>query len=464
MIELAVTEVAEIVGGTLGGSTVRPVKAVEIDSRSITDGALFVALVGERVDGHDYLGQAAAAGAVAALVSTPVSDAPLPTILVPDTAQALAALATQVLARLRQRGEITVVAITGSVGKTSTKDLLSVMLAPLGEVVAPVASFNNEIGLPLTVLRANNTTATLVLEMGADAPGNLTFLTGIAPPDIAVELIVGHAHLGGFGTIDGVASAKAELVQGLRDDGIAILNADDRRVAAMADHAPRSLTFGRSASADIQARAVQLQDGHARFQLSVGGDEVEVQLALAGEHHVTNALAAASVAHVLGMALPDIAQALASAGPISPHRMQITNTENGLRVIDDSYNANPDSMLAGLRATAAMATPGRRTIAIVGEMRDLGDDSVAAHAEVGRSAVGLGIDLIVVIGSDAQPAYQAALAAGGRAHYADSVDAAQQLVAALLRPADIVFVKASNGAGLTRLGDWLTSGLELGTA
>lgn len=334
------------------------------------------------------------------------------------------------------------VGITGSVGKTSTKDLLSVLLTPLGPVVAPVASFNNEIGLPLTVLRADERTRVLVLEMGADAPGNLTFLTSVAPPDVAVELIVGHAHLGGFGSIDGVARAKAELVQGLRRDGVAVLNADDPRVSAMAPLAPRVTTFGRSGDADVRALDVTVDDeGHARFVLAAGEERLPVRLGLAGEHHVTNALAAA----------------------ISPHRMQVTDSADGIRVVDDAYNANPTSMRAGLRALAAMTAGERRAVAVLGEMLDLGPDSGREHAEIGAYAAELGIEEVVAVGAGTAPLLAAAVAGGSGGHHAADVDEAEQLLRGLLRPGDVVLVKASNGVGLSRIGDALATG-ALGAA
>lgn len=463
MIELSLTEVATITGGTLGGirantSDRSAVTGVVIDSRAVVPGTLFVALPGEHVDGHEYVDAAAAAGATAALTTRDLPDATIPLVVVDDAAAALADLAREALARLRAAGEVVVVGITGSVGKTSTKDLLSVLLAPMGEVVAPVASFNNEIGLPLTVLRAGPDTRALVLEMGADAPGNLTFLTSVAPPDIAVELVVGHAHLRGFGSIEGVATAKAELVQGLRDGGTAVLNADDARVRAMARYAQDVVTFGRTAAADVRAVDVVMDDGHAELTLTTPDEAVRTRLALAGEHHVTNALAATAVALRLGRPLAEIARGLATTGPISPHRMQVTDTADGVRVVDDSYNANPESMRAGLRALASLADGGRRSVAVLGEMLELGPDSVAEHAAVGTIAVDLGIDEVVVVGEGAAPLLAAVVEAGGRGHAVADVEAAQALLRGLLAPGDVVLVKASNGVGLSRLGDALAAG------
>jgi UDP-N-acetylmuramoyl-tripeptide--D-alanyl-D-alanine ligase len=321
-----------------------------------------------------------------------------------------------------------------------------------------VASFNNEIGLPLTVLRADHDTRVLVLEMGADAPGNLTFLTSVAPPDIAVELIVGHAHLGGFGSIEGVATAKAELVQGLVPGGLAVLNVDDARVLGMARLAENVLTFGRSESAQVRAVDVSTgPDGHAELTLVTAQGRQRVRLALAGDHHVTNALAAAAVALHLGRPLEEVAATLASVGPSSPHRMQVTDTPGGVRVIDDAYNANPTSMRAALAALASMTTTGRRGVAVIGEMLELGPESAREHAEIGRYARELGIAEVVVVGEEAQPALDEVLAGGGSAVYAGNVDEARALLTTLLRPGDVVLVKASNGTGLYRLSDALTS-------
>ena len=463
MIALSLTEVAAITGAALGGipDAVADVlvSSVAIDSRAVVPGTLFVALPGEHVDGHDYVAAAAAAGAVAAVTTRDLPGAAIPLLVVDDAAGALADLAREVLLRLRAAGEVVVVGITGSVGKTSTKDLLSALLAPLGEVVAPVASFNNEIGLPLTVLRASTSTRALVLEMGADAPGNLTFLTSVAPPDVAVELIVGHAHLRGFGSIDGVALAKAELVQGLRPGGTAVLNADDPRVLSMAALAEHVITFGRASEADVRASDVVMgDDGHAEVTLRTASGSTRTRLGLAGEHHITNALAAAAVALHLGRPLPEVAEGLARTGAISPHRMQVTDTSEGLRIVDDAYNANPESMRAGLRALAAMTANGRRSVAVLGEMLELGPDTDAEHAAVGGVVAELGIDEVVVVGTGALPLLEAVREAGGSALAVADVDEAEAVLRTLLRPGDVVLVKASNGVGLSRLGETLATG------
>jgi UDP-N-acetylmuramoyl-tripeptide--D-alanyl-D-alanine ligase len=479
MIELTVAQIAASTGGRViwpegtGAPTEsRPeaavVTTVVIDSRDAAPGALFVALPGEHVDGHDFVAGAIERGAATALVARPVAGVDAPLVLVADVQRALGDLARAVLAILRAEREVLVVAITGSAGKTSTKDLLSRLLAPLGPLIAPVGSFNNEIGLPLTVLRADRDTVALVLEMGADAPGNLTYLTGIAPPDIAVVLMVGSAHLAGFGDRDGIAAAKSELVQGLRRHGVAVLNADDPRVAAMAPLASgdRVLTFGSTTpSADVRATGVGLDaGGHARFALTTAQGASDVTLALVGAHHVTNALAAATVALELGRPLAEVAEVLAGAGPLSPHRMHVTTVAGDVSLIDDAYNANPDSMRAGLDALVAMAGAARRSVAVLGEMLELGDTGPAEHEAIGRYAHQRGVDRLVVIGDGARPIADGAHAAGATAAVVstfESVDEAIETLGAELRHGDVVLVKSSKGSGLARLADRLTELAEV---
>ncbi|MPV37086.1 UDP-N-acetylmuramoyl-tripeptide--D-alanyl-D-alanine ligase, partial [Georgenia subflava] len=413
MITMTLAEVAAATGGhpaaPVGDGAPDVTGEVVADSRQAGPGALFAAFVGERVDGHDFVVGALDAGAAGALVSRPEqvilagADAAR-LVVVDDVAAALGALARHVLAELRRRRDpadpLHVVAVTGSFGKTTTKDLLAGLVAPLGERIAPPGSFNNEIGLPLTVLRARESTRTLVLEMGADRVGNLDYLTSVAPPDVAVVLAVGRAHLGEFGGIDNVARAKSELVAGLVPAGTAVLNADDPRVMAMAGLAPgRVLTFGLDESADVRATGVTVDDrGRAAFELHTPAGTADVALALVGEHHVHNALAATAVALHLGVDLAAVATALAGAGAASPHRMDVRERSDGVTVIDDSYNANPDSVRAGLRALVGMAG-GRRTVAVLGEMLELGTDSAAEHAAVGAEAARLGVDIVLAVGA-----------------------------------------------------------------
>ena len=464
MIALTLDQIARATGGRLLGNPATVVSGdVVTDSRRVQPGSLFVALRGARVDGHEYLAAAAEAGAVAALVTREVATAPIAQIEVADTTTALGALARHVLATLRDQARPPlVVAVTGSVGKTSTKDLLAALLEHTGPVIAPRGSYNNEVGLPLTVLRAGTDTAVLVLEMGADAPGNLTYLTSIAQPDLAVVLAVGRAHLGGFGDLDAVARAKSELVQNLRPEGTALLNADDARVAAMTRvvSGARTVLFGRDPRAEVRATDVSTDaQGRARFTMHLDGRPWPVQLALYGEHQVTNALAAAAVAHQVGVAPEQIVTGLGSAFARSPHRMDVHRTGSGITIIDDAYNANPDSMRAALRALRQLSrTTGGRAVAVLGPMRELGPDSTAEHEGVGGFAATLGIDRLVAVEGEARPLATGALAAGMARSAVDRASGVPEAVAMLrryLRAEDVVLVKASNGEQLWRVAEAL---------
>ena len=467
MIELTAADVARATSGELHAAAAVAVTAgVVTDSREVTPGCLFVAIAGEHVDGHDYAAGAVAAGAALVVLEHAVAGhEDLPAVLVEDTTRALGALASEVLRRLREDGGPTVVAVTGSVGKTTTKDLLAQVLSASGPTVSPVASFNNEVGLPLTVLRADRTTRYLVLEMGANHLGELTYLTSVAPPDVSVVLAVGRAHLGEFGGIEAVAQAKSELVTGLRPQGTAVLNADDLRVAAMAPLAPGGVvTFGTVRDATVRADGVRVDAlGRASFTLTDtrSGASAPVSLLLTGEHHVSNALATAAVVTSLGIDVATAAKRLSAAAALSPHRMQVTERSDGVTVIDDSYNANPDSMRAALRSLAVVAGRERRSVAVLGEMLELGDESRTQHDEVGRLAVRLNIRLVVVVGAGASGIFDGVTHEGSwgdEAVFVDSVDDARRLLAHELRSGDVVLLKASNGAGLWQLGDDLAAG------
>lgn len=460
MIALTAAEIAVVTGGERHAPAATLVTAAAVvDSRLIEAGGLFVALPGEHVDGHDYAVAALANGAALVLAERRVDG---PCVVVENGAKALGALAREVLRRLRAAGEITVIGITGSVGKTTTKDLLAQLLGPSGPTIAPVESFNNEIGLPLTVLRADWSTRYLVLEMGASGPGHLDYLTDIAPPDVAVVLVVGRAHLGGFGGIEAVASAKAEIVGGLAPGGLAVLNADDARVAAMAARAPGEvLWFGEGAAAQVRGEGVVVDEtGRARFILRGPGGAAEVALRLVGEHHIHNALAAAAAAIAAGLTVDEVATRLSAAGAISPHRMAVTERPDGVTVIDDSYNANPDSMRAALKALAVMAGRERRSVAVLGEMLELGEDARVAHDELGRLAVRLNISVLVVVGNGARAIHDGAAHEGSwgeESILVQDVDAARTFLSRMIAPGDVVLVKSSHGAGLWRLGEYLTA-------
>ncbi|MEJ3747715.1 UDP-N-acetylmuramoyl-tripeptide--D-alanyl-D-alanine ligase [Actinomycetes bacterium KLBMP 9797] len=442
MIPLTLAEVAAAVGGRLVADdpAVPVTGSVEFDSRKVTPGGLFVAFPGEQVDGHDYASVAAAAGAVAVLASRPV---PGPHILVDDQLAAMAALARAVLDRLP---ELTVVGLTGSSGKTSTKDLIAQLLSRLGPTVAPPGTFNNELGLPYTALQADEKTRFLVLEMGARGRGHITHLCAVAPPKVGVVINVGVAHIGEFGSVDAIAEAKGELVEALPADGLAVLNADDPRVAAMASRTPaRVLLAGESPAAEIRARDVVLSAGRAAYTLVTPAGQAPVRLALAGRHQVGNTLLAAAVAGEFGMPLPDLAAALSELRLVSTRRMDIFERPDGVTVIDDSYNANPASTAAALHGLVSVAGE-RRTVAVLGYMAELGEHERAGHEEVGRLAAELGVHRLVAVGDAAAPILDGAAtvpAWEGESVLATDQAAAVTLLAGELRPGDVVLVKGS---------------------
>jgi UDP-N-acetylmuramoyl-tripeptide--D-alanyl-D-alanine ligase len=503
MIDMTVAQIAEIVGGTLAdispeaAAELHVTGSVEFDSRAVGPGGLFLALPGARSDGHDHAASAVAAGAVAVLAARPVG---VPAIVVaPRTADdgragvlehdadgsgaavlaALAKLAAAVAAELVAEG-LVIVGITGSSGKTSTKDLVAAVLTPLGEVVAPPGSFNNELGHPWTVLRATRRTDYLILEMSARHPGNIAALAQIAPPAIGVVLNVGTAHLGEFGSREAIARTKAELPQSVSASGAVILNVDDPTVAAMAQlteawvirvsRAPDT----DSGPSDVWAEGVSLDElARPRFTLHAKGTQAEVQLGVYGDHQVTNALCASAVALQCGASVEQVADALAAAGPVSRHRMQVTTRADGVTVIDDAYNANPDSMRAGLQALAWIAHGGqqpgstpRRSWAVLGEMAELGEDAITEHDRVGRLAVRLDVSRLVVVGMGRSMSamHHGAVMEGswgagsdrGAVNVADR-DAALALLRAEVQPGDVVLVKASNAAGLGALAEALTA-------
>jgi UDP-N-acetylmuramoyl-tripeptide--D-alanyl-D-alanine ligase len=491
VIDLTLAQIAEIVGGELAdispgeAAATRVTGTVEFDSRAMTPGGLFLALPGARSDGHDFSAAAVGAGAVAVLAARPVG---VPAIIAPPAAvtdqaasvfehdtdgagaavlAALARLASAVAAKLVDGG-LTIVGITGSSGKTSTKDLIAAVLAPLGEVVAPPGSFNNELGHPWTVLRATESTDYLVLEMSARHPGNIASLAAIAPPSIAVVLNVGTAHLGEFGSRDSIATTKAELPQAVPSSGVVILNVDDTAVAAMTDQtAARVVRVSREpGSEDVQVWAgpVTLDElARPRFALHAGDHQVDVALAVHGDHQVSNALCAAAVALECGASLEQVATALASAGPVSKNRMQVATRGDGVTVINDAYNANPDSMTAGLKALAWMARGEmRRSWAVLGEMAELGDDAISEHDRIGRLAVRLDVSRLIVVGTGRAMSamHHGAVMEGSwgsEATMVSDVEAALALLRAQLRAGDVVLVKASNAAGLGVLADALVA-------
>ena len=512
MIPLPLAEIARITGARLdGGADPSAVVSgpVVIDSRRAAPGGLFAAVEGERADGHDFAGAAFAAGAVAVLGTRPCGG---PALIVGSVPVALARLAQEVVARLPQ---VAIAGITGSSGKTSTKDLTAQLVERLGPTVAPEGSYNNEFGFPLTVLRADERTRYMVLELAARGVGHIASLCEIAPPRVGAVLNVGHAHTGEFGGIEQVARAKGELPAALPAagaGGVAILNADDPRVMAMAERTEaRVVTFGLGAPADpadpaspailadptdptspadpasptgptspashmgpashssiaapsFTATDVRLDDlGRPRFTLVTPAGTAPVRLGLHGAHHVPNALAAAAIAAELGLGLADIAAGLSAATARSKWRMEVRQAPGGLTVVNDAYNANPESVRAALEALRHMAR-GRRAFAVLGQMAELGEESRASHEEAGALAAGTGVTGLIVVGAEAEPIIDGALARDGWRGEVIGVPDGPSAVAALrgrLAEGDVVLVKASRAAGLESVAAALLAGPEL---
>lgn len=461
MIPMTLPEVVAAVRGSLRGPSQPSTEAepapqvvtgVTIDSRQVAAGDLFVAIPGERSDGHDHAAEALAAGAIAVLCERPMPVGPA--IEVPDSVAALGHLATAALDRLP---DLVTIGITGSSGKTSTKDMLGQVLASHGPTVAPQGSFNNELGLPLTVLSCDVETRFLVLEMGARGKGHIEYLCGIAPPDVGLVLNVGSAHVGEFGSQAAIAVAKSELVTGLQPDGLAVLNADDHLVHAMAQRTrAQVMEFGESPMAQVRFSDVTL-DAFARasFVLHHGGAQAEVSLQVSGEHMAANAAAAAAVGLGVGMSLPAVAAALSDATAQSRWRMEISHTADEVTVINDAYNANPESMRAALKALVAMGrASGGRTWAVLGEMLELGDESMVAHDSIGRLAVRLDVNRLVVVGEGARTLHMGAAQEGSwgnESMWVPDIDAALEVLRSELAPGDLVLVKASRAAGLEQV-------------
>ncbi|MGI3779848.1 MAG: UDP-N-acetylmuramoyl-tripeptide--D-alanyl-D-alanine ligase [Janthinobacterium lividum] len=531
MIPLRVAQVATVLAAQVHPGTEAPadlgrtVTDVTTDSRAVGPGSLFVALEGERVDGHAFVAGAFAQGAVAVLVAHVVDGAGGPQLVVPDPLLALGRLARHVVDRLRGPDGLRVVGITGSQGKTSTKDLLGAVLAAAGPTVAPAGNLNNELGVPLTVLQVEGSgsasegnpaggvggrpssgqgsgsasegnpaggvggrpssgqgsgsasegnpaggvggrppsgqgTSFLVAEMGARGIGHIAYLCGIAPPDVAVVLNVGHAHVGEFGGREAIAQAKGELVEAVGEDGIAVLNASDPRVWAMRSRTrARVLPFGVEQAVDgpdgVWAEDLVGDDrGRYTFTLRVrsAGEERSAHVALrgTGRHQVANATAAAAAAVALGLDLELVAGALSAAEPASRWRMEVHDRADGVRVVNDSYNANPASMAAAVETLAELGRGRGRTWAVVGDMLELGVEAPALHAELAAQLAAAEVDEVVALGE-----FAPLLVAGqpGRARIAQDTAQASAWVRADVAPGDVVLVKASRGLALDVVAD-----------
>ncbi len=465
MIALSLTEIAQAIGGELhlGGSILTPETlidgAVNTDSREIGPGAVFVAKPGDVTDGHLFAPTAVERGAVLLIVDH-LLDLPVAQIVVPDAVTALGDLATAVVARARAAGNLKIIGITGSNGKTTTKNLLRAVLERVGPTVAARESFNNEVGAPLTMLGLTLQTRYLVAEMGASAVGEIARLIRMARPDIGIVLTVGLAHAGEFGGIDATLRAKTEMVTDLLETDVAVLNADDPRVAGMAGATrARIAWFGQNGTQGVRATDVVASASGTTFQLHLAsGKSRPVAFRVLGEHHVMNALAAAAAAELLGVDIDLIVSALESVHTAERWRMEVMGGRDGVTVINDAYNASPDSMTAALKTLAQIRRPGQRTIAVLGEMSELGDLAGEEHDRVGLLAVRLNISQLVVVGRAARRMHISTINEGswdGESAFVETPDEAFDLLRSTVRPGDTVLVKSSNSAGLRFLGDRL---------
>lgn len=463
MIDLTLSEIAAATNGRLIPAHASPDSIVsgvsDTDSRLITPGDIFVAKPGEETDGHLFVDAAIANGAALLIVERELPVA-VPQIVVADSVTALGDLATEVITRVRALGRLRIVGITGSNGKTTTKNLLAAVLEQLGETISPKASFNNEVGAPITMLKVTTESRFLVAEMGASGIGEIARLIRMAKPDIGVVLKVGLAHAGEFGGIEATVTAKTEMVSELLPSDVAILNLDDARVAGMADAtSARVLWFGLDERAAVRATDISATASGTAFRLHLpDGSSAQVRFRVLGEHHVMNALAAAAAAFELGATIEQIVRALESVSRAERWRMELLGGRDDVSIINDAYNASPDSMSAAIRTLAQIGAERRRTIAVLGAMSELGDWAGEEHDRIGLQAVRLGIGRLVVVGPEARRMHITAINEGswdGESVYFPTADEAFEYLSTEIAPGDTVLVKSSNSAGLRFLGDRL---------
>lgn len=461
MIRVTVSDVARWSGGVVVGDPTTQVEGpVQTDSREPLDGGLFIAKRGEASDGHAYVHAAERAGAAAAIVEHPVEGVAIPQIVVDDSVHALGELARGYLVEMRSRGTLEkVIAITGSVGKTTTKLLLTSILSASAPTVAPEKSFNNEVGMPTTVMRIGEDTRFAILEMGASHRGDIQTLTRIAPPDVGCVLAVRLAHVGEFGGVENIRLAKQEMVEAVGPEGVVVLNADDPRVVSMARAARgRVVWFGTSEQADVRVGDVQPQADGISFSVRAGGISRRILLHLLGEHNAWNAAAAIACALQVGVTADRALDALEAVPHGERWRMQVMRRADGVTILNDGYNANPASMAAALRALADIGSRGHRTVAVLGGMAELGAMANAEHDKIGRLVVRLGIDQLVAVGDAARRIHLAAQEEGswgGESVMVPDIGAAQAWLDGRLHDGDVVLVKSSNVYGLRLLGDRL---------
>ena len=456
MIELSLQEIADAITGEIivGEPQTRVGGLVSTDSRELHAGDIFFAKLGEHDNGHNYLEELAKVGIALAVVSEPRLDLQLNQILVADTVEALAKLAEHVLLKLRPNG-LKVIGITGSNGKTSTKNMLAAMLQPLGETLSPRGSYNNLVGLPLTVLRLQESTKFLVLEYGAAGIGSISSLASWTKPDLVAVLKVGMAHAGQWGGIEVTAQIKAELVE--HAQSVVVLNADDPVVAGF--EVPEGLSvrwFGFDPAANIRLIRVQLNLAGTVVELEVDGKPLSANLKILGEHHAMNLAAALTLATELGADPQASISEVEKLSHPERWRMQLTETDQGYFVINDAYNASPESMKAALQTLATIGRQGHRTIAVLGKMAELGEYSTAEHDAIGRLVVRYNIDKLFAVGEGSKLIHMGAMQEGswdGESEYHESISTAFDAIREKLRPGDVILVKASNSTGLRFLGD-----------
>ena len=443
-------------GALVGGDLSVPVTGVSIDSRTLNVGDVFFAIRGHRLDGHHYLRDAAARGASCLVVHTLPDDLPpsVPLVLVDETTRALGRLAAH------HRGTFTlpVAAVTGSNGKTTTKEMMAAVLAALGPVLKPESSFNNQWGLPLTLLRLNAQHRAVALELGANQPGEIAMLAEISRPTVGVVTVVSSAHTEFFGSLDGVQAEKSALVRAIGPEGRVVLNADDPRVLAMRDLARCPvLTFSAHQPADVRSVApVEEGPDGLRFTLEIAGTRRPVRMRFAGRHNVINALAAAGVGWAVGLDLERIVDGLEAARPAKGRC--VWRRAGSIRVLDDTYNANPASVAAAL-ATLGPA-PGARRVVVLGDMLELGDIAEAAHREAGRAVASAGVAEFIAMGTHGRAAVEAARDAGlVESHHTTTFEDTVALLMKRLAPGDVILVKGSRGMRMERVVDALIARL-----
>lgn len=441
MITLSAIEIAEIVGGQLHGDNTQVTAPAFLSSGHCISGSIFLAIKGEKVDGHDFADDAFNHGAVLAITTKVISQR---CVVVEDVTHAIGKLAAHVRNALPS---LTVIGITGSQGKTTTKEFLASILRAEGQTVSPKGNNNNELGVPITILQCTPETEYCIVEMGARHKGDIAALAGIVRPQIGVVLRVAAAHIGEFGSIEAIAETKSEMISTLDPTGIAILGRYDKYTPAMNSlHAGEVITFGEDAESKIRATDIELRDGRAHFELVTPDARTNVALREYGLHQISNALAAAAVAYALGISSEHIASALSTSESNAPWRMEVHELHD-LTIINDAYNASPDSMAAALRTLVHLSQErGGESWAFLGNMRELGESTAQAHAEIGTLASELGVDHLIAV---AAPDYAGGLKEGSQVvlHLCADRDEALNVVEHINR-GDVVLCKASRSDGL----------------